>query len=97
MNNVILYVAPKNKTMVHSMSLNCSLLTQLFNCCFPIIFYRVPPIFLESESICFGTSTSLSPTFVDDGKYVLSSNLHAMGGICKEGWLWDFLIKFSFG
>ena len=40
---------------------------------------------------------SHSPTLVDDGKYVLSYNLHAMGGICKEVWLWDFLIKFSFG
>ena len=37
------------------------------------------------------------PTFVEDGKYVLSYNLHAMGGIYKEGWLWDSLIKFSFG
>ena len=39
----------------------------------------------------------MSPTFVDDGKDALSNNLHAMGGICKEGLLWDFLIKFSFG
>ena len=58
---------------------------------------HVPPIFLDLESICFVAPTLLSPTFVDDGKYVLSYNLHAMGGICKEGWLWDFLIKFYFG
>ena len=63
---------------------------------FPYYFYHVPPIFLESESICFGATTSLRPTFSDNGKYVLSYNLHAMGGICKEGWLWDFLIKCSF-
>ena len=64
---------------------------------FSVIFYHVSPIYLESESICFGVSTSLSPNFIDDGKDVLSYNLHAMGGICKEGWLWYFLVKFSFG
>ena len=64
---------------------------------FPVLFYHVPPIFLESYSICFGAPTSMSPTFLDDGKDVLSYNLHTMGGICKEGWLSDFLIKFSFG
>ena len=45
---------------------------------------------------CFGAPTFLSLTFVDDGKYVISYNLHAMGGVCKEGWIWGFLIKFSF-
>ena len=64
---------------------------------FPVIFYHVSPIFIESESICFGAPTSLRPTIVEDEKNVLISKLHAMGGICKEGWLWDFLIKFSFG
>ena len=64
---------------------------------FRIIFYRVPQIFLESESISFGESTSLIPTFVDDGKIMRSNNLHMMGGIYKEGWIWDSLIKFSFG
>ena len=39
----------------------------------------------------------MRPTFVQDRKYVISYNLHAMEGICKEGWIWDFLIKFSFG
>ena len=63
----------------------------------PIIFYHVPPIFLDSESICFGAPTLLSPTFVDDGKYVLSNKLHSMGRIYKKLLLWDFLIKFSFG
>ena len=28
---------------------------------------------------------------------MLSYNLHAMVGICKKLWLWDFLIKSSFG
>ena len=28
---------------------------------------------------------------------VISNNLHEMGVICKEIWIWDFLIKFSFG
>ena len=64
---------------------------------FPIIFYRVLPIFLGLEIVYLGVSTSLNPTFVDDGKDMLSNNRHAMGGICKEGWLWYFLIKFSFG
>ena len=64
---------------------------------FPIIFYHLPPIFLDLESICFDAPTSLSSTFIDDGKYVLSNNLHMMGGICKKLWLWDFLINFSFG
>ena len=27
---------------------------------------------------------------------MLSYNLHTMGGIYKEGWIWDFLINFSF-
>ena len=67
---------------------------QLFS---PIIFYHVPPIFIESESIWYGASTSLSPNFYDNGKDVLSNNLHLMEGIYKEGWLWNFLIKFSFG
>ena len=84
-----------NVKHVFKRNLNCP--TQLFNCFLPIIFYHVPPIFLESESICFGAPASLSPTLVDDGKYVLSYNLHAIGGICKKVWLWDFLIKFSFG
>ena len=39
----------------------------------------------------------MGPTFFEDGNDVLSYNLHMMGGIFKEGWLWDFLIKFSFG
>ena len=60
-------------------------------------FYRVLPIFVESESISFCASTSLRPTLVHYGKSVLSYNLHAMKGICKEGWLGDFLIKFYFG
>ena len=64
---------------------------------FPYFFYHVPLIFLESESICFGAPTLLIPTLFDDLKDVLSYNLHGMGGICKEGWLWDFLIQFSFG
>ena len=83
-------------TVKHVFKRNPTFLTQIFNF-FPIIFYRVPPIFLESESICFGAFTSTRPTFVDDEKYVLSYNLHVMGGIFKEGRIWDSLIKFSFG
>ena len=75
-------------------SLLSSLKSSMFS---PYYFYHLPPIFLESYSIFFGASTFLSPTFFDNGKYVLSYKLHAMGGICKEGWLWNFLIKFSFG
>ena len=39
----------------------------------------------------------MSPTFVDDGKYVLINNLHKTGEICKEGCILDLIIKFSFG
>ena len=70
--------------------------TQLFNCFFPILFNHVPPIFFESESICSGAPTSLRLTIIDDVKDVLGHNLNAMGGICKKGRLWDFLIKFPF-
>ena len=63
-----------------------------FTFCFPF-FYHAPPIFLELESICFGVSTYLSLTFVNDGKDVLCYNLHSIGGICKEVWLKDFFIK----
>ena len=76
---------------------NLICLTQLFNYSFLIIFYHVPPIYLKSESICVGAPTSLSTTFVDNWKYLLSNNLHAMVGIYKEWWLWYFLINFSFG
>ena len=70
---------------VFKRKLNC--LTQLFNCFLLLFFYHVPPIFLDSDSIYFGAFTSPSLTFVDNGKDVLSYNLHSMGGICKEGWL----------
>ena len=72
-------------------------LNQLFNCFLPILFYRLPPIFLDSEGICFGAPASLIPTFVDDGEYMFFNNLHAMGKVCKKGWLWDFCIKLYFG
>ena len=84
-------------TVKHVFKRKLTRLTQFFNYVLPILFYHVPSIFIESDSICFGAPTLLSPTFVDYGKYVLSCNLHAMVGICKEGWLWDFLIKFYFG
>ena len=83
-------------TVKHMFEGNLTCLTQLFSFP-PIIFYHIPPIFLDLESICFGAPTSLIPTFIEDGKYVLSYNLHAVGGICKKWWLWDLLIKFSFG
>ena len=83
-------------TYKHVLKGNLTCLTQLFNCFFPIIIYHVPPIFFESEGICFGALASQIPTFVDYGKYVLSYNLHEMVGIYQEGWLWYFLIKFSF-
>ena len=63
---------------------NLICLTQLFNYFFRILFYHVPPIFLKYENIYFGTSTFLIPTFIDNGIYLLSNNLHVMGGICKE-------------
>ena len=84
-------------TVKHMFKGNLTFHTKLFNCFTPIIFYHVPPIFLDSESTWFGAPTSLSPTFVNDGKYVLSYKVHAMGQICKKWWLWDFLVKFSFG
>ena len=64
---------------------------------FPYYFYHVPPIFIDSYIIYFGASTSPIPSFVGDGKYVLSSNFHMMGGICKELFFWYFLINFFFG
>ena len=81
----------------HVFKRNLTCLTQLFNYFFTIVFHYVPSIFIESESICFGASTSLSPTFIEVGKYVISYNLHDMGGICKEVWLWYLLINFCFG
>ena len=84
-------------TVKHVFKGDLTYLTQLFNCFPPIIFNHVPQIFLDLDSICFGATISLSPTFVDEGKHVLINNLHAMGGIWNEGWLWDFLIKVSFG
>ena len=83
-------------TAEHVFKRNLTLLTQIFNCFLPIIFYRVPPMFLELERIWFGVSTSLIPTFINYGKDFSRYNLHAMVEICKEGWIWDFLIKFSF-
>ena len=83
-------------TVKHVFKKNLTCLTQLCNF-FSILFYHLPPICLESEIIYFGAPTFLSPNFVDYGKYVLRKNLHGMGGIYKEGCLWDFLIKFSFG
>ena len=110
LSSVSLYVFPSSSAIVlkHHSTLQLSL---LLNMCsrgtlldslnsskkIPILFYRVPPIFLELGRICFGTPRLLNPTIVDDGKYVLINNLHAMGGICKEGCIWGFLIKFSFG
>ena len=84
-------------TVEHVLMRNPTCLTQLFNFLKLFFIYHVPPIFLDFESICFGASTMLIPKFIDNIKGVLSYNLHAMGGICKEGWLWDFLIKLSFG
>ena len=79
------------------MCLRGTLLAALKSSIFPpILFNHVPPIFFEWESICFGAPTSLSPTFVDNGKDVLSYKLHAMGGIFKKGRLWDLHIKFIF-
>ena len=92
--------APLCNTIVlnvkHVFKRNLTCLNQLLNCFLPIIFYHVPPIFIESESICFGAPTLMSPIFSDNGKDVLINNLHAMGRICKELWTWDFLIKISF-
>ena len=42
---------------------NLTCLNQLSNCFSSTIFYSVPSIFLLSESICFGASTYLSPSF----------------------------------
>ena len=39
----------------------------------------------------------MSASFIDDGEDVICNNLHTMGDICKEGWIWDLLVKFSFG
>ena len=64
---------------------------------FSIIIYHIPPIIFESESICFGAPKSLILTIVINGKCMLNRNFHAMGGICKEVWHWDLLVKFSFG
>ena len=64
---------------------------------FPLLFYRAHPICLESYGICFVTSTSLSLTFIDNVKYMLSYKLRSMVEICKEVWLWDFPMNFSFG
>ena len=93
--------APLCNTIVmavkHVLKRNLTFLTEIFNCFFPILFYHISPIFLELDSIWLGESTSMSPTFFDDGKDVLSNNLHVMGGICKEGCLWDLIVKFSFG
>ena len=57
----------------------------------------MPPILLESESICFDASTLMILTIANNGKYVISKNFHTMGGICKEVCHWDFLVSFSFG
>ena len=70
-------------TVKHVFKRDLNWITQLFNF-FPHYFLSCTPIFLELESICFGAPTSLSPNFVDDGEYVLSYNLHAMGGICNK-------------
>ena len=83
-------------TVKHVFEGDLTCLTQLFNFYFPILFYHVPPISLDSDNICFGAPKSLSASFIDDWEDVLSNNRHTMGGICKEGWLWGFLIKFSF-
>ena len=95
-SSLLLYVFPSSDALVlkHYSALQ---LSWLLNMCsrgtllaslnssifFPILFYRVPPTILESESICFGASTLPIPTFVDDGKDVLSYKLHVMRGICK--------------
>ena len=83
-------------TVKHVFEKDLTCLTQLFNCFFPILFYRVPPIFLDSEGICFGAPALQIPTFVDDGEDVFCNYLHAMGGVRKEGWLGDFCMKLSF-
>ena len=64
---------------------NLTCLTQFSFPPFPILFYRVTLIFIESESICFGSSTLTRLTFVDKRKDVLRYNLHGIGRICKEG------------
>ena len=46
-------------TVRHLFKSNLTWPTQLFNYFFPIIFYHVPPIFIDSESICFGATTLL--------------------------------------
>ena len=40
---------------------------------FSYYFYPAPPIFLELESIFFGASTSLSPTFAEDENMCLDT------------------------
>ena len=74
---------------------NLTFHTKLFNCFTPIIFYHVPPIFLDKEGICFGAPSSHIPPFVEDGEDVFCNYLHVMGGIRKGVWLGDFCMKFS--
>ena len=75
---------------------NFTFLLQIFWKIIPILLYHIPPIFLEYMSIYFCASTSLSLIIVYNVKYVLSKKLHAIGEICKKGWHWGFLVKFSF-
>ena len=83
-------------TVKHVFYRELTCLTQLFKNK-SIFFYHAPPIFLESEGICFCAPTSQIPTFFENGEDVFCNYLHAMGGICKEGYIWDSLINFSFG
>ena len=83
-------------TVEHVFDRDLTCLTQLFNCFFPILLYHLPPILFEPEVIYFGAPASQITTFFDDGEDVFYNNLHAMGGICKEGWLGDIFMKLSF-
>ena len=76
-SSLSLYVFPYSNALVlnHHFSLQfswmlnfCSIGTLLASLNSSIVFplfclYHIPPIFIESERICFGASTSVSPTF----------------------------------
>ena len=79
----------------HVFKRNLTCLTQLFNC-FYLLFFIMYPQYLLSQRASALVHPHLWDLLFYDRKYVLSYNLHAMGGIRKKGWLWDFLISFSF-
>ena len=87
--NTIFVIVKKNQeeTYLHHSTL------QLF---FPILFYHFPPICLELECTALVHPHFWASLLSLMENMWLATIFMRWGGVCKEGWLWGFLIKFSF-